>query len=198
MITRPFLKDEIVLLQLLKERQTIALQEIIDLYQRGLCYFASGILNNSQVAEELVNDAYLKVWNREAHFDTLNELRSYLYVTVKNSCLDYLKSPKNKQLDGLDLEHSVIPSEEDIEARIIYAELLSFLHQQVDKLPEKQKQTFLMSFFEDMSTEEIAEKLGISKNAVFINKHEALKTIKLILKKKSTVLYLLFCTYFIY
>jgi len=188
--------DEIRLLQQLRDGNAVALKLLIDRYQREVCYFATNLLKDQDVAEEIVDDGFLKIWNSSGQFDSLNELKSFLYVVVRNACLDYLKSPRNRKMDVLDEDYAKVPSEENIEAQLIYSELLGAVYQEVCKLPEKQKQVFLLSFFEGLSTPEIAEKLGITANAVFINKHEATKTIRLIFKETNPFLYLLFVYYF--
>ena len=188
--------DDKNLLQALRTGSTLALEEIILKHQRELLYFASHLVKNSAAIEEIVNDAFLKAWNQRNTFNALKELRSFLFVVVRNACLDYLKSPKNKVLDLVDEEKQGLLSEEDIEAHMVYSELLGAIHQEVLKLPEKQKQTFLLTFFEGLSTEEIAQRLNISHNAVFIHKHEALKNIRRIFKKQNSLFYLLFICYF--
>ena len=188
--------DDENLLQNLRAGSTLALEEIILKYQRELLYFALGLLKADAPAEEIVNDAFLKVWNQRNAFASLKELRAFLFVVVRNACLDYLKSPKNKTLDAVDEEKQALYSEEDIEARLVYTELLGAIHKEVLKLPEKQKQTFLLTFFEGLSTAEIAQRLAISHNAVFIHKHEALKSIRRIFKKQNSLFYVLFLYYF--
>ncbi|MEJ5053446.1 RNA polymerase sigma factor [Sphingobacterium sp. MYb382] len=190
------LYDDKRLLQQLQAGETMALEVVINKYQREVCYFATNLLKDEDVAEEIVDDGFLKIWNGRQEFASLKDLRSYLYVVIRNACLDYLKSPRNRRLDTIEEKANLVPSEENIEAQLIYSELLSAVYEEVCKLPFKQREVFLLSFFEGLSTQEIALKLGISTNAVFINKHEATKAIRLIFKEKNPFLYLLFVYHF--
>ena len=196
-MSTPSVHDEVSLLQSLQTGNPHALEQLISLYQRELLYFTERLVQDGQVAEEIVNDGFLKIWNRRHGFASLPELRSFLFVVVRNASLDYLKSPKNKATGSVDEQTQLLPSDEDIEAQLVYTELLAAIHAEVQKLPNKQRQTFLLTFFEGLSSEEVAERLQISVNAVFINKHEALKTIRGIFKKQNSLFYLLFILYYL-
>lgn len=155
-----------------------ALSHVIRRFERELVFFAIGIIKVRELAEEIVEDSFLKVWNRKESFQHENQIKSFLYTTVKNACLDFIKSPKNKSFEDISSITELIPSEDNLEANLIYSELLGLLYAEVNKLPEKQRKVFYMSYIEGLSTDEISNELGISYNAVFLNKFEATKTLK--------------------
>lgn len=155
-----------------------ALKQLLRLYRKEIRYFVWRILKDGHTADEIVNDAFLKTWNARTNFKSLPEIRAYLYTVSRNDCLNFLKSPRSRRLDNIDDVGHLLHSEERIEAQMIYSELLNLVYERVNKLPEKQRRVFQLSFFEGLSTEEIAAQLGISPNAVFINKSIALKTIR--------------------
>lgn len=184
----PIPDDEALLAFRLGEEKS--LEFIIRRFQTELVFFANNILQQLEVAEEIVDDSFLKVWQRRTDFDALPALKSFLYKSVKNACLDYLKSPKNRRhqdIMNIDFE---FPSPDDMEAKMIYAELLGLIYREAEQLPLKQKQVFLMSYIEGLSTAEIAGKLAISANAVSINKHEATKTMRKLLDSMAWILLL--------
>lgn len=179
-----------------RQGDTAALDWVLRRYQREICYFATGILKDRETAEEIVDDCFLKTWNARAQFNNLPDLKSYLYVVTRNACLDHLKSPRNRRMEFYGEQTPTIASSEDIEAKIIYTELLGSIYEEVSKLPQKQGQVFQLSYFDGLSVQEIAERLGITPNAVSIHKHEATKTIRRIFSDKNPLLYLLFIQYF--
>lgn len=155
-----------------------ALKQLLRIYRKEIRYFVWSILKDGQTADEIVNDAFLKIWNVRTQFSSLAEIRAYLYTVSRNDCLNFLKSPRSRRLDNIDDVGYLLSSDESIEARMIHSELLNLVYEEVNKLPKKQRRVFQLAFFEGLSTEEIAEQLGISHNAVFINKSVALKTIR--------------------
>lgn len=168
-----------------------SLEFIVRRFQRELIFFANNIIHRDEVAEEIVDDIFIKVWQRRADFETLLSLKSFLYISVKNACLDYLKSPKNKPLEDISEISFELPSADNIEANIIYAELVSLIYREANKLPKKQQQVFLMFYIEGLTMDEIASRLNISSNAVYINKYEATKTMRKLLGVYSWALFLL-------
>lgn len=175
--------------------KTGALRRVVQLYQREIHYFAAKILRDRETAEEIVDDCFLKAWNARQRFRSLADIRTFLYVVARNACLDHIKSPRSRVPERFDELAYGVASNENLEAQLMYTELLSSVYQEVTKLPEKQRQVFQLSYFDGLSTQEIAERLGISQNAVFINKHEATKTIRRVFKGKDILFYLLLLQY---
>ncbi|MBL1409186.1 RNA polymerase sigma factor [Sphingobacterium faecale] len=165
-----------------------ALERFIKRHQREMTYFAQTIIGNLEYSEEIIDDCFLKLWNRRKDLPIDVNLKSYLFVMVKNACLDFLRSPKRRQFERIDELTIQIPSADRIENNMIYAELLSHIYKEVNKLPPKQRLVFTLSYFEGLNTKEISEKLKISTNAVFIHKHEATKTIRSLFKGKKDIL----------
>ncbi|MDR2282665.1 MAG: sigma-70 family RNA polymerase sigma factor [Sphingobacterium sp.] len=183
-------KDNDMLLRF-QSGDAVGLEYFIKKHQREMLFFAKSILNNLEVAEEIVDDSFLKTWNQREKLNSASELKSYLYVVVRHACLDYLKSPKNRPSDKSINDELLILAPETIESHLIYTELLNAIYEEVCKLPEKQKQVFLLSYFDGLTTDEIMERLSISANAVFIHKHEATKAIRALFKKTNPFFYLL-------
>lgn len=165
-------------------------ENIIYMFQKELTYLALSIVHHKETAEEIVNDSFLKIWNRRDKFNSIKELKSYLYITVKNGCLDFIKSPKNNTSLFVQAEEYSVPSLENIESKLIYSELLGLLMREIDKLPEKQRKVFVLSYIDGLSVKEIAKEMNISENAVSINKYEATKTIRTLFKGQYSLLLL--------
>lgn len=172
-----------------------ALGCVVHLFQREIHYFATHIVKDRETAEEIVDDCFLKAWNIRTKFSSITDIKGFLFVTARNACLDYIKSPRNRISERIDAGAYPLASNENIEAQLIYTELLSAVYKEVTKLPDKQRQVFQFSYMDGLSTQEIAERMGISHNAVAINKHEATKAIRRLFKGKDILFYLLLLQY---
>ncbi|PPL01780.1 RNA polymerase sigma factor [Parapedobacter indicus] len=172
-----------------------ALRGVVGRYSREIHYFAIKLLKDRETAEEIVDDCFLKAWNVRQRFQSSADIKAFLYVVARNACLDHIKSPRSRILERIDEHTDNVASNENIEAQLIYTELISTIYNEVKKLPKKQRQVFLLSYFDGLSTQEIAERMTISRNAVFINKHEAIKAIRRVFQGKDILLYILFLHY---
>jgi len=169
-----------------------AVWRVLQRYSREIHYLAIQLLKDRETAEEIVDDCFLKAWNARHQFQSSADIKSFLYVVARNACLDHIKSPRNRVFESIDELADHVASDENIEAQVIYTELVSALYHEVRKLPKKQRQVFQLSYFDGLSTQEIAERMAISPNAVFINKHEATKAIRRVFQGKNVLLYSLF------
>jgi RNA polymerase sigma-70 factor (ECF subfamily) len=159
--------------------QETALASLFHQYSSPLLFFAKQYLKDESIAEEIVSDAFIKSWKHRTQFVSIDNLKSFLYVVTKNACLNQLRHlarmPKN--CDIADLESELL-ADQDALSKIIRTELISQLYEQVELLPPLQREIFKLSFFEDLSTEEIATKLTILPSSVYMNKSRAINTLR--------------------
>ena len=76
-------------------------RQLMELTADELLNFAMGFLRNKEVAEEIVSDVYVKIWNNRAEITKIHNLKSYLFICVKNGCLSYLRKIKNEKPMGV-------------------------------------------------------------------------------------------------
>lgn len=154
-------------------------------YHRSLLYFAKSMVRDQGTAEELVADSFVKLWRRREAFESGDKVKAFLYIATKNACLNYLHSAYARQAFGdesLDVLQSVDP---DSYARIVRAELMQQIYEEVMKLPEKQREVFRLTFFEELDTDEIAERLGMTSTAIFANRSRAIEALRKLFKNKQ-------------
>lgn len=144
-----------------------------------LCYFAFKMINDRQQAEDLVQEAFLKYWNANKEFPNEGALKSYLYLSVRNACLNLGRHEEVK----LRHEESLIlhQQQEDPTAAdlMIRAEVLGRIHQAIEELPQGCRSVLKLSFLESLRNDEIADKLGVSVNTVKTQKARALQLLRL-------------------
>lgn len=145
----------------------LVFQSIYNQYYAKLCVFATTILSDDIEAEEIVQKVIFKLWEQRETFDSIENLQSYLYRSVKNHCInvinhkkieDRYKSEAWDELKALEIK-SIEPEEETL-----YNE--AKLKQAIQKLPDRSKEVLIMSKFEGLKHKEIAEQLNISVKAV--------------------------------
>lgn len=160
-------------------------------HHRALLYFAKSMVRDQETAEELVADSFVKLWQRRETFENTDKVKAFLYIATKNACLNHVNSAYARQaFDGevLDVLQSVDP---DSYAQIVRAELMQQIYNEVMKLPEKQREVFRLTFFEELDTDEIAERLEMTPSAIFANRSRAIETLRKVFKNRKLWLCLL-------
>ncbi len=156
-----------------------ALQHIFSVLYPALCYFAEKYLNNPGDAEDVAQEAFIELWNQHGKFESLNHVKTFLYVTAKNKCLNILKHNLIKEKYAYDQAPDI--SEVMVfEDHLIRAETIANIRFAVDNLPEKQKKITLFSI-QGLTNREIADELNISLNTVKLQKKIAYRKLRDIL-----------------
>ncbi len=156
-------------------------------FYTGLCGYAFQLLDDRFLAEEIVQDVFLRVWEmRDRIYSRGYSLKKYLYLSVHNQCIDSLKSRKTKKAGVVRL----IPSEawasisekygfdEYMIERLETEETAAMIERVVAGLPTQCRDIFLQSRAGDKSNEEIAAQMGLSVNTVRTQIYRALQRIK--------------------
>lgn len=189
MRTNRYLSQYADLIRALQAGEERALDAFFSKYNRSLLYFAKSMLSAQEVAEEIVADSFAKLWEHRLSFDTIENVKAFLFISTKNACLNFIKSAHNKQIFDYDVAMFLENPDPDVHVRMVKAELMQLIYQEVMKLPEKQREVFRLTYFEDYSTDEIAEQLGMKASAVFANRSRATETLRLIFKHRHKLLY---------
>lgn len=145
-------------------------------YFKKLLIESDKYVKDIQVAEEIVQDVFLKIWERSVDLDQIQSLKSYLYRSVINSSINYVNRQKN-----LEQHHQKIAAEftqQDLDQLDEENELIILLFKEIDKLPPKCREVFKLNRFEHLKYKEIALRLDISEKTVENHIANALKTLR--------------------
>ena len=158
-------------------------RELYDRYYVVLCKFALQFLHDPSLAEEVVDDEFMYLWNNRNRLN-IKSIKTYLFRAVHNSCIDVLRSSQHRfsqsfsQVTTSDrmnyLEHVFIDDDHPL-GQLLDKELETEIRQSVDKLPEECKRVFVMSRVEHLKYQEISKILGISINTVKYHMKHALR-----------------------
>ncbi|WP_342332653.1 RNA polymerase sigma-70 factor [Pedobacter sp. FW305-3-2-15-E-R2A2] len=154
------------------------IQVLFEQYYISLVAFSWRIVKCDEAARDIVQDTFVKLLEKNYLFqDNENAQKSYLYATVKNASLNYLRREgvAGKYLEVNDFKEQ---DEKLLLDALIYAELVGHLHKAVDSLPEVCQRVFKLSYIEEKSNQEIAEEVNLSINTVKTHKQRALKLLR--------------------
>ncbi len=171
------------------------LNYFFNLHFSALCYFAFSLLKDQPAAEEITDDAFVKLWHRHADFSTPATIKAFLYVTVRNACIDRLRRHKRELAAHKEVAYLSELSEPSIQQQVIRAETLRQVYAALQQLSPQCRQVFQLFYFEDKSYTEIAEAMGLSVSTVRNHKARALALLRQELKGSLPVLILCLLMY---
>lgn len=183
--------EEGKLITLLQENSEYAFQLIFDKHRNRIYKTAIKFLKSPIIAQDVVQDVFLKLWFERKNIDASKPLEAWLFTVAKNNILNKLKKIANewKAVDLLSHNNSFI--ENTTENMVGAAEFKRDLALAISKLPEQQKSVFHLSKFENLSYFQISQQLGISPLTVKTHLSRAVSSIKRQFESKGINLILL-------
>jgi len=162
-----------------KSGDMAAFKKIYDSFSKPLYRFALSYMKDSFEAEEIVQDVFLKLWEKRDEIDEQKSFKSYLYRITVNKIFNELKHRVVKRKYDQHLLNIDQVSEETPESSLQFQELNNKLEHILSKLPEQQRNIFIMSRWQGLSNAEIAQNLSLSARTVENQIYRAAKFIKL-------------------
>lgn len=154
-----------LLVKLLNEGSTAAFTEIYNRYWLTMCDAAYKRLGEKELAEDVVQNIFIKLWNGRQSLQIEN-LPAYLMVSVRNGVISMAASEKKAVPAFSGPFEEVLMEKDTPDSRLAVKELMALVMAYADTLPEKRKQIFLLHIKERLSTREIAERLDVSQKTV--------------------------------
>jgi RNA polymerase sigma-70 factor (family 1) len=158
----------------------------------SLCFFAKRLVDNDGEGEDIAADSFVKLLNRHDSFETLPNIKAFLYITTRNACLNFLRLSQRQQSSKRELNRLQDKTDEHVLSHMVHAEVLREVEFEIEQLPNRCKEIFKLIYYERRPADEIAEMLGISINTVWVQRAKAIQMIRTNLLKKG-LLSVLFC-----
>jgi RNA polymerase sigma-70 factor (family 1) len=156
-----------------------AFRVIFESYNKILFTCSMQLVKDKEQAEDIVSEAFTKLWQRHDVFQTEEHLKAFLFVTTRNASLNYLRHIQRKTASQSELSYlQKDKDDQDIITDMIEGELLRSIYPLIETLPNKCKTIFKLIYFEDASTDEVAEKLHITPRNVLNQKRRAIQLLK--------------------
>jgi RNA polymerase sigma-70 factor (ECF subfamily) len=186
--------QEQILLQNIKLGDEKAFQYVFDTHYSLLCSIASEFLKDDFLAETIVGDVILYLWEKRETIEVQTSLRAYLVKSVRNKCLNYrelqyvvkeTRLPEHEEL--LDAKGNLLVSDNQPLALLLEKELELEIEKSINDLSDECRKVFELSRFEHKKYEEIALELNISVNTVKYHIKNALAKLRSDLSKYISV-----------
>jgi RNA polymerase sigma-70 factor (family 1) len=144
-----------------------AYEELYVSFYKYLYNFAWSFVKSKQLAEEIVSDVFIKVWQKRTTLRSIDNFKVYLYVATKNISLNYLGKTRNQSYSDIeDLSAELISNYSDPEQLLITSDMMVLINNAIAQLPSRCRIIFQLVKEDKMKCREVAEVLQISPKTV--------------------------------
>jgi RNA polymerase sigma-70 factor (ECF subfamily) len=169
--------EEMILFERIKKGDEKAFETLFHKYYRYLCMYATKIINDDSSAEEIVQDFFVKLWEKREKLNIETSINNYLFRSVKNLCINYIQHNKTKLRYAKNVLSEIEKNISD-DSNFTEIDLSKKIEESIDSLPEKRKEIFRLSRQEGLKYHEIAQKLNVSIKTVETQMSLAIKTLR--------------------
>jgi RNA polymerase sigma-70 factor (family 1) len=188
--------DDKLIIRNLKEGDVLSFDNIFKKYNKKVYYFAFSYLKNREEAEDVVQEVFMNLWRYRNQINEYYVFSKYLFkITYTTTCKKFRKQASDKkQME--EVMRNCISEDNSTNLDIEYNNLLETANSLIEKMPSRQKKIFLLCINEQLTTEQVAQQLNISKKTV----ENYLSKVKTSLKKSFSdgriLSVLFFCLFF--
>jgi RNA polymerase sigma-70 factor (family 1) len=173
------------ILEELVDGSDIGYKKLFYSYHRKLCLYAESFVADPDIAEDIVQDTFFSIWEKRRELNVESSLKSYLYRSIHNGCIHYLRHIKVQE------KHSKYYSLKLQEAQLLYnfhietassglyrSELENIIKGVIESLPEKTRDIFLLSREKGLKNQKIADKLNLTVKSIEYHVSKALESLR--------------------
>lgn len=183
------LKNDTLLVAALKYDSHEAFVKIFRQYYANLVLFTARFIPDKSVCEDIVQEAFIKIWSNRKNLEIKTSIRSYLTTSVQNLALDELRHRKVKN-NYLEMNREIILSLSPDE-HMFFTELSDAIDNALEKLSPELRETLMLSRSEKLKYHEIAQRLNVSVRTVEVRISKALKYLRSVLGEYTCLLFFL-------
>lgn len=170
--------------KLIKEGNKSAYEKLFNEFAPKIYHFSLSYLHNTADAEELVQDVFLKIWDKRETLDQSGNLKAFIYKVAINTIYDFIRRKNVEHAFKDYVEAHATNSSSNTWHEVIYHEMQDRLNELIEQFPEQRKKIFKMSKQEGLTNDEIAGKLNLSKRTVENQLYRAVAYLKEHLKNE--------------
>lgn len=177
------IEDKIVLKEIQKQNKAV-FEAMFHEYYPGLLKFSENIVFDREVAEDILQNLFIYIWEHAEYLKITSSLKSYLYISIKNRCLNYLRNRRIEDKNQLLYIEAGISNldENNMEPEIFYQ-----IQEAINSLPPKMREIFRLKYEEERSIGEISKSLQLSENTVKTQLLRAKGKLRILLKESIGV-----------
>lgn len=170
--------NDFLLIEGLRKRDKIIFDYVFNYYYSSLCAFSAQYLNERNAVEDLVQDFFVSLWVDAPRIQIKVSLKSYLFTSIKNRCLDHQKHKKISEKYQNFVLFSKDNQNSSTDQYFAESELRQACQKSMEKLSPRCREIFEMSRLKGLSNQEIADKLGITKRTTELQISNSLKILR--------------------
>lgn len=167
---------DVSIIKKLKKGDRNAFKLLFEHHYVALCSFANKYMNDMDASEDMIQEVFIQFWEKHQDFDHVNAIKSYLYTSVRNKCLNHLKHQTVVQKSESHLIYE-LESEQFFKNHVIEEETFNQLFIEIRNLPAAAQEIMLLAL-NGLKNQEIADELNISVNTVKTQKKIAYSKLK--------------------
>lgn len=158
---------------------------IIELYWDSMLLFTNGYLHNLSDAEDIAQEAFVKLSIKRPRLSHENQLKAYLFKTCRNMAINYLKKQKRKISMTQELTETIEDEMQEVASRMELNESRLQLHCAMQKLKTEYREILYLRYFEQLNTKECAKVMKCSEKQVTAVSYQARQQLRKILEKEG-------------
>lgn len=169
----------------------MAFKVVFDDFYKPLLYFVTKLVSDRQEAEDITLETFQKLFARHQDFTSGATIRSFLFTTARNHCLNVIKATRIHQHHLRNQPQSEIDTAEaEAAERQLEAQLISYLHNAIEKLPSRCREVFRLLFIEQLKPVDVAQRLNINVDNVYSQKKRAVELLRTAVNEHPEVMVL--------
>lgn len=189
-IPKAELGDNDLVAQALKGR-IASFKELVNRYQKRTYLYARGMVHNTDDASDLSQEAFVRVYRNLRSFDDAYPFKVWLFHILANLCKNHLRQKKSRERVMIDSDEQTYQAVSEIagpETAVRQSEIQSAIWKAINRLPEKFREIIILSHFQDMSYEQIAQVLDIPRGSVMSRLYYARSKLREIIEEMGVEL----------
>ena len=172
---------------------TTEFDQLFRSFYAPLCFFAERAVGSKADAEDVVQALFTRLWNKATVFKNDDHARAFLYRATHHACLDFQKQATRSGMRQAVVLQENAPYERSYLEELVRTEVWAEIYRAINGLPLQCARVIRLSYIEGLKNEEIAQRLGVSLQAIKNYKHRGLQKLKEALPEKHFTLLLLLC-----
>jgi RNA polymerase sigma-70 factor (ECF subfamily) len=162
----------------IKQDQVPEFEQLFRQFNPALCYFARRWVSDMAVAQDIVTDVFVKLWQKQADFATVYAIKAFLYISTRNACINHIQQVQYQARVRETIRQLSSDIESDGMHETIHAEVLQRVYMVVNDLPARCREVMLLSYQGGMNCHEIARKMQLSVHTVRNQKNRGVHLVK--------------------
>jgi RNA polymerase sigma-70 factor (ECF subfamily) len=166
------------IIQGLRDKDPVAFHALFEKYYRQLTQFAKTIIKDRKEAEDIVTEAFIKIWEKNNHFESFRHLTSFLKLIIKNACFNAIRKTKCRTDIESQLPEEKAFTKNEVELKYIEASILQVVYDRINELPTRTREAFILIHLKGLTYAETARLMNVSEHTIRNLTYTALKTLR--------------------